>query len=129
MAGAACATAVALLMSQPPSIQTLGQRPLTDEAVPGESPLGTGQDDVAFALSASVYDSLQDMDARTLAHVRDSFGTELDRVLAPRAGLGSADDYLAGNASIPDPGGVGEELDELDEQGLSALRDRLGGGE
>ena len=133
MVGAACATAVAMVMTRPPSLQSLGQGPAAggvDEAAP-DVLLTQESDDVAFAQSPSVYESVQELDTQALAHVRDSFGRAFDRALTTRTTLtsGSDDDLaLSTTAAVPDPATVSEELEELDVRGLSALRDQLGSG-
>lgn len=133
MAGAACATAVALMMTRPPSLNTLGQLPVTtvgEDGVAAETATALlGQDDVAFAQSSSVYDSVQELDATALARVRDSFGNAVEEALTPQAQLAADDDDpgMGATSTAPNPATVSDDLDQLDEQGLKALRAELGG--
>jgi hypothetical protein len=134
MAGAACATAVALVMTRPPSLQTIGL-PVTVVAEDGaeiEGSLGVlGQDDVAFAQSGSVYDSVEELDSGELARVRDSLGSAVEQALTPQAHLAVDDDDpgVAGTSTAPNPATVSDDLDQLDEQGLQSLREQLQGGQ
>ncbi len=144
MAGAACATAVALVMTRPPSLQTLGQRPVTaveensaNSANRANSANGAeatsagllGQDDVAFAQSPSVYESVEELDTGALARVRDSFGSAVDQALTPHAQLSPDDDDpgLGTTSTAPNPATFSDDLDQLDEKGLHALRAELRG--
>jgi hypothetical protein len=135
MAGAACATAVALVMTRPPSLNTLGRLPVTtvgEDGVAAEAAAGLlGQDDVAFAQSGSVYDSVEELDATALARVRDSFGNAVEQALTPHAQLAADDDDpgVGATSTAPNPATVSDDLDELDEQGLKALRAELRGGQ
>ena len=136
MAGAACATAVALVMTRPPSLtSTLGQLPVTTVGEDGlaAEPAGglLGQDDVAFAQSGSVYDSVEELDSTALARVRDSFGTAVEEALTPHAQLAADDDDpgVGATSTAPNPATVSDDLDELDELGLKALRAKLRGGQ
>jgi hypothetical protein len=134
MAGAACATAVALVMTRPPSLQTIGL-PVTVVAEDGAEAEGSlsllGQDDVAFAQSGSVYDSVEELDTGALARVRDSLGSAVEQALTPHAHLAADDDDpgVAGTSTAPNPATVSDDLDQLDEQGLQSLRDQLQGGQ
>jgi hypothetical protein len=133
MAGAACATAVALVMTRPPTLNTLGQLPVTtvgEDGLAAETAGGLlGQDDVAFAQSGSVYDSVEELDATSLARVRDSFGSAVEEALTPQAQLAADDDDpgVGATSTAPNPATVSDDLDELDEQGLKALRAELRG--
>jgi hypothetical protein len=135
MAGAACATAVALVMTRPPSLNPLGQLPVTtvgEDGVAAEAAAGLlGQDDVAFAQGGSVYDSVEELDATALARVRDSFGNAVEEALTPQARLAADDDDpgVGATSTAPNPATVSDDLDELDEQGLKALRAELRGGQ
>jgi hypothetical protein len=134
MAGAACATAVALVMNRPPSLQTIGL-PVTVVAEDGAEAEGSlsllGQDDVAFAQSESVYDSVEELDNGALARVRDSLGSAVEQAMTPHAHLAADDDDpgVAGTSTAPNPATVSDDLDQLDEQGLQSLRDQLQGGQ
>jgi hypothetical protein len=132
MVGAACATAVALVMTRPPSLQTLGQRPVTavaeDGAEAGSAGL-LGQDDVSFAQSPSVYESVEELDTGALARVRDSFGSAVDQALTPHAQLSADDDDpgMGATSTAPNPATFSDDLEQLDVQGLQALRAELRG--
>jgi hypothetical protein len=136
MAGAACATAVALLMTRPPSLQqTLAPLPVTALDEDGAA-LDSGavsllsQDDVAFAQSPSVYESVEELDTGALARVRDSFGSAVDQALTPHGQLAADDDDpgMGATSTAPNPATFSDDLDQLDEQGLKALQAQLGGG-
>ena len=132
MAGAACATAVALVMTRPPSLQTLGQRPVTAVAEDGAEAASAsllGQDDVAFAQSPSVYESVEELDTGALVRVRDSFGSAVDQALTPQARLSPDDDDpgVGATSTAPNPATFSDDLDQLDVQGLQALRAELRG--
>jgi hypothetical protein len=133
MAGAACATAVALVMTRPPSLKVpLPVTTVGEDGVAAESAANLlGQDDVAFAQSGSVYDSVEELDATTLARVRDSFGSAVEEALTPHAQLAADDDDpgVGATSTAPNPATVSDDLDQLDEQGLKALQAELGGGQ
>jgi hypothetical protein len=132
MAGAACATAVALLMTRPPALNTLAPRAVTTLDEDGAAAEGSllGQEDVAFGQSSSVYDSVEELDSGALARVRDSFGNAVEQALQPHAQLAADDDDpgVGATATAPNPATVSDDLDQLDEQGLRALQAQLSSG-
>ena len=88
-----------------------------------------GQDDVAFAQSPSVYESVEELDTGALVRVRDSFGSAVDQAMTPQARLSPDDDdpSVGATSTAPNPATFSDDLEQLDVQGLQALRAELGG--
>jgi hypothetical protein len=125
-AGAACAAAVAFMVLRPPSLP-----PGLEAPVPAASSLrsaedgmvGVALDDVPLPRSQGLDDSVRDLDDVSLGELLEGLDRDLgssaaaDPDLSREADLDVADVAAAGKL---------EELDDLELEGLQALRDGLG---